>query len=115
MRDAVQKDVPYQQMTTLMKNDFSTLKDLNLVLINSLEPECDSCKMRLPILQKVKGILGSRIEIFNLDEVLFKEFSKKYKLQSFSSLALLANGNVIWETSVVSSKDELIHIITTHN
>jgi len=60
-----------------MKNDFSTLRNMNLVLINSIEPECDSCKMRMPILQKVKGILGSRIEIFNLDEVSFKAFSKK--------------------------------------
>lgn len=102
-------------MKLQMKNDFSTLRNMNLVLINSIEPECDSCKMRMPILQKVKGILGSRNEIFNLDEVSFKAFSKKFKLQSFSSLVLLANGNVIWETSSVFSKDELIQIITTHN
>ena len=102
-------------MKLQLNNDFSTLRNMNLVLINSIEPECDSCKMRMPILQKVKGILGSRIEIFNLDEVSFKAFSKKFKLQSFSSLVLLANGNVIWETSAVSSKDELIQIITTHN
>lgn len=98
-----------------MKNDFSTLTKINLVLINSNEPECNSCKMRMPILQKVKAILGNRIEIVNLDEVSFKAFSKKFKLQSFSSLALLANGKVIWETSTLSSKDELIHIITTHH
>jgi hypothetical protein len=42
-------------------------------------------------------------------------FSKKFKLQSFSSLALLANGKVIWETSAVSSKDDLIQIVTTHS
>ena len=98
-----------------MKSDFSTLAKMNLVLINSIEPECDSCKMRMPILQKVKGILGNRIEIFNLDQVEFNAFSKKIKLQSFSSLALLANGKVIWETSAVSSKDDLIQIVTTHN
>lgn len=98
-----------------MKSDFSTLAKMNLVLINSIEPDCDPCKMRLPILQKVKEILGSRIEIFNLDQVEFNAFSKKFKLQSFSSLALLANGKVIWETSAVSSKDDLIQIVTTHN
>lgn len=72
-------------------------------------------KMRMPILQKVKGILGSRIEIFDLDEVSFQAFSKKFKLQSFSYLVLLANGNIIWKTSAVSSKDELIQLITLHN
>lgn len=98
-----------------MKSDFSTLEKMNLVLINSTESDCDPCKMRLPILQKVKGILGNRIEIFNLDQVEFKAFSKKFKLQYFSSLVLLANGKVIWETSALTSKDDLIQIVTTHN
>jgi hypothetical protein len=71
--------------------------------------------MRLPILQKLKGILGNRFEIFNLDQFEFKAFSKKFKLQYFSSSVLLANGKVIWETSALTSKDDLIQIVTTHN
>jgi thiol-disulfide isomerase/thioredoxin len=88
---------------------------MNLVLVNSLEPNCDPCKMRQPVLQKVKEILGSRIVIFNLEASNFKAFSKELNLNTFSSLALLANGNVIWETSDVMAKDELIQIITAYN
>jgi thiol-disulfide isomerase/thioredoxin len=62
-----------------MKNDFSTLANMNLVLINSIEPECDSCKMRMPILQKVKGILGNRIEIFKFNRMKNNQNSSKKK------------------------------------
>jgi len=114
-RVVVRKDVLYQKINFMENQVFNSICSLDLVVINSLDPNCDPCKMRLPILQKVKGILGNRIEIFNLDQVEFKAFSKKFKLQYFSSLVLLANGKVIWETSALTSKDDLIQIVTTHN
>ncbi len=110
-RVVVRKDVLYQKINFMENKIFNSICSLDLVVINSLDPNCDPCKMRQPILEKVKGVLGNRITVINLESQDFIYISSKFRLESSTSLFVLANGIVVWETSSLLSKEELIKII----
>ncbi len=62
-----------------------------LVLVDFFATWCQPCKMMHPILEQVKNVLGNRIRI-----------------QSVPTLMLFRNGEVLWRTSGVVEKAELL-------
>ena len=114
-----------------------TFKDVissdQLVLVDFFATWCQPCKMMHPILEQVKTVLGDRIRIIKVDvdkygvtasqpmeqreqkpnlfglcRVATEEDDSQYRIQSVPTLMLFRNGEVLWRTSGVVDKAELL-------
>ena len=119
-----------------------TFKDVisgdQLVLVDFFATWCQPCKMMHPILEQVKEVLGDRIRIikvnvdkygvtanqpmeqreqksnlFGLCRVATEEDDSQYGIQSVPTLMLFRQGDVLWRTSGVMQKSELLATIDT--
>lgn len=72
---------------------------------------CQPCKMMHPILKQVKDVLGDRIRIIKINVDTHSVLSQKYQIQSVPTLMLFRNGEVLWRTSGVMQKAELLSTI----
>ena len=117
-----------------------TFKDVisgdQLVLVDFFATWCQPCKMMHPILEQVKAVLGDRIRIIKVDvdkygvtanqpmeqreqkpnlfglcRVATEEDDSQYGIQSVPTLILFRNGEVLWRTSGVVQKSELLATI----
>ena len=104
-----------------------------LVLVDFFATWCQPCKMMHPILEQVKTVLGDRIRIIKVDvdkygvtasqpmeqreqkpnlfglcRVATEEDDSQYRIQSVPTLMLFRNGEVLWRTSGVVDKAELL-------
>jgi thioredoxin 1 len=61
-----------------------------------------------PILEKVKSVLGDRIRIIKVDVDKYGVTASQYRIQSVPTLMLFRNGEVLWRTSGVVDKAELL-------
>ena len=77
-----------------------------LVLVDFFATWCQPCKMMHPILEQVKSVLGNRIRIIKVD--VDKNEISQYRIQSVPTLMLFRNGEVLWRTSGVVEKTELL-------
>ena len=114
-----------------------TFKDVissdQLVLVDFFVTWCQPCKMMHPILEQVKSVLGDRIRIIKVDvdkcgvtanqpmeqreqkpnlfglcRVATEEDDSQYRIQSVPTLMLFRNGEILWRTSGVVDKAELL-------
>ena len=117
-----------------------TFKDVissdQLVLVDFFATWCQPCKMMHPILEQVKEVLGDRIRIIKVDvdkygvtasqpmeqreqkpnlfglcRVATEEGDSQYGIQSVPTLILFRHGEVLWRTSGVMQKSELLATI----
>ena len=92
-----------------------TFKDVisgdQLVLVDFFATWCQPCKMMHPILEQVKEILGDRIRIIKVDVDKYGVTAKEYGIQSVPTLMLFRHGAVLWRTSGVVQKSELLATI----
>ena len=117
-----------------------TFKDVisgdQLVLVDFFATWCQPCKMMHPILEQVKEVLGDRIRIIKVDvdkygvtasqpmeqreqkpswlglcRVATEEDDSQYHIQSVPTLMLFRRGEVLWRTSGVVQKSELLATI----
>ena len=117
-----------------------TFKDVisgdQLVLVDFFATWCQPCKMMHPILEKVKEVLGDRIRIIKVDvdkygvtanqpmeqreqkpnlfglcRVATEEDDSQYGIQSVPTLMLFRHGEVLWRTSGVVQRAELLATI----
>ena len=79
-----------------------------LVLVDFFATWCQPCKMMHPILEQVKGVLGDRIRIIKVDVDKYGETASQYRIQSVPTLMFFRNGEVLWSTSGVVDKAELL-------
>ena len=95
-----------------MKNHvLNSIVNLDVVIINSVGSHCDPCKMRQPILEKVKEVLSNRITIMHFEAKDYSLLCSRFGIGPSTSLFVLANGLVVWESLRLLSKKELIKII----
>uniref|UniRef100_UPI00404AE9A5 thioredoxin family protein n=1 Tax=Flavobacterium sp. TaxID=239 RepID=UPI00404AE9A5 len=95
-----------------MKKDlFQIIESENIVLIEFVNANCEPCAMIEPTLQQVKNALGNRVEIIviAIDEV--PEFVKMYAIEMAPTIICFQNGELIWKTSDVLSKQEILEKI----
>jgi len=89
-----------------------TFKDVisgdQLVLVDFFATWCQPCKMMHPILEQVKEVLGDRIRIIKVDVDKYSVTASQYRIQSVPTLMLFRNGEVLWRTSGVVDKAELL-------
>lgn len=82
-----------------------------LVLVDFFATWCQPCKMMHPILEQVKGVLGDRIRVIKIDVDTHGATAEAYRIQSVPTLMLFRNGEVLWRTSGVVQKADLLAII----
>ena len=83
----------------------------DVVAGDQLATWCQPCKMMHPILKQVKDVLGERIRIIKIDVDTHSALSQKYQIQSVPTLMLFRKGDVLWRTSGVMQKAELLSTI----
>ena len=117
-----------------------TFKDVisgdQLILVDFFATWCQPCKMMHPILEQVKEVLGERIRIIKVDvdkygvtasqpmeqreqkpnlfglcRVATEEDDSQYGIQSVPTLMLFRQGDVLWRTSGIVQKSELLATI----
>ena len=94
-----------------METFYDVVAGNQLVLVDFFATWCQPCKMMHPILKQVKDVLGDRIRIIKIDVDTHSVLCQKYQSQSVPTLMLFRNGEVLWRTSGVMQKAELLSTI----
>lgn len=94
-----------------METFYDVVTGNQLILVDFFATWCQPCKMMHPILKQVKDVLGDRIRIIKIDVDTHSVLSQKYQIQSVPTLMLFRNGEVLWRTSGVMQKAELLSTI----
>ena len=79
-----------------------------LVLVDFFATWCQPCKMMHPILEQVKEVLGERVRIIKVDVDKYGDTASQYRIQSVPTLMLFRQGEVLWRTSGVVQKADLL-------
>mgnify|MGYP003289443133 FL=1 len=87
------------------------ISDDQLVLVDFFATWCQPCKMMHPILEQVKEVLGGRIRIIKVDVDKYGATASQYGIQSVPTLMLFRRSEVLWRTSGVMQKSELLATI----
>ena len=82
-----------------------------LVLVDFFATWCQPCKMMHPVLEQVKAVLGVRIRIIKVEVDKYGMTASQYRIQSVPTLMLFRQGEVLWRTSGVVQKAELLATI----
>ena len=82
-----------------------------LVLVDFYATWCQPCKMMHPILQQVKEVLGESIRIIKVDVDKYGTTASQYRVQSVPTLMLFRQGEMLWRTSGVVQKADLLATI----
>ena len=82
-----------------------------LVLVDFYATWCQPCKMMHPILKQVKEVLGERIRIIKVDVDKYEGTASQYRVQSVPTLMQFRQGEVLWRTSGVMQKADLLATI----
>lgn len=91
-----------------METFYDVIASDQLVLVDFFATWCQPCKMMYPILKEVKDVLGDRIRIIKIDVDTHETLSRQYQIQSVPTLMLFRKGEVLWRTSGVMPKAELL-------
>lgn len=94
-----------------METFYDVVAGNQLVLVDFFATWCQPCKMMHPILKQVKDVLGDRIRIIKIDVDTHSALASKYQIQSVPTLMLFRKGEMLWRTSGVMQKAELLGTI----
>ena len=64
-----------------------------------------------PLLEQVKAVLGDRIRIIKVNVDKYGVTASQYRIQSVPTLMLFRQGEVLWRTSGIVQKSELLATI----
>ena len=92
----------------IMETFNNVINSGQLVLVDFFATWCQPCKAMHPILEQVKSVLGDLIRIIKVDVDKYGVTASQYRIQSVPTLMLFRNGEVLWRTSGVVDKAELL-------
>lgn len=98
----------HKKQTVIMETFNDVINSDQLVLVDFFATWCQPCKTMHPILEQVKSVLKSRIRIIKVDVDKHGATASQYRIQSVPTLILFRNGEVLWRTSGVVDKAELL-------
>ncbi len=81
------------------------------VLIDFHATWCGPCKMQSPILEQLSGEVSDKIRIIKIDVDKNQAIAQRYQVRGVPTLMLFKNGEIVWRTSGVQSKQQLLNII----
>lgn len=86
------------------------------VLVDFFATWCGPCQMLAPILKEVKDSMGDRITIIKVDVDKNRDLmmSPQFQVKGVPTLMLFQNGKMLWRSSGVLPKDEIIRSINSH-
>lgn len=71
--------------------------------------------MMMPTLQQVKNAIGNRVLVYNLDVNEAPNLAEKYQITTLPMLVLFFEGQIVWQTKAVLSKEEIIKNVLDHS
>lgn len=77
-------------------------------LVEFINVNCEPCAMIEPTLQQVKNSIGKRVDIVVVNIQDVPEVAEKFSIQSVPMTILFDNGEILWKTTDVLSKQEII-------
>ncbi len=84
------------------------------VLVDFSATWCGPCKMMVPILDQLKGMIGDRATILKVDVDKNPEVSKFYQIQGVPTIILFKEGSILWRQSGVIQANELKTLLEAH-
>ncbi len=80
------------------------------VLVDFYATWCGPCKALAPIIAEVKQELSPDMRVIKIDVDKKKSISNKYKVQSLPTLAIFKSGKLLWRSSGMKSKGEILRV-----
>lgn len=77
-------------------------------LVEFINSNCEPCAMIEPTLQQVNNSIGKRINIFVVNVQDVPEIISKFSIDTVPMLALFNKQEILWKTSNILSKQEII-------
>lgn len=95
-----------------MKAHFDTLVNSEVPVLVDFHAEwCGPCKMQAPILKEVAREVGGKARIIKIDVDKNQEIASRYQVRGVPTLILFKKGAVVWKTSGVVEKHQLMETI----
>jgi thioredoxin 1 len=90
------------------------IKSSKPVLVDFSATWCGPCKMMVPILDQLKGMVGEKATILKVDVDKNPAVSKFYQIQGVPTLILFKDGEILWRKSGVVQATQLKELIEAH-
>lgn len=78
------------------------------VLVDFYADWCQPCHMLAPIIRQVATEFGDDMKVLKVDVDKNKKASAKYNIRSIPTMILFHKGKILWRTSGVLQKNQLI-------
>lgn len=80
------------KFSDIVKSEIPTLVDFHATW-------CGPCKMMIPVLDKLKDEMGSKIRIIKIDIDKNQEVAEKFKVRGVPTFILFKKGEIQWRQS----------------
>ncbi len=99
-----------------MKGNFNTIIDSDIpVLVDFWAEWCQPCRVQSPIVEQVAGELGDKVKVIKIDVDKNPGISGRYQIRSIPTLILFKNGGILWRKSGLTSREELVGILSSYS
>lgn len=95
------------------KNNFESLINDSLVLVDFFATWCGPCKMLAPVLEEISND-QKNIKIVKIDVDKNEELSNRFGIMSVPTLLLFKDGNLIAKQNGYMPKEELLNWINNN-